>query len=89
VAICHSCARRPASYSEKKSNIPNCDCRRASLTGIKQQELQPLSDRSKEVICTTTRTPKGVTFPAYPSLRYTAGAPGEKTQNPKYRGTRD
>jgi hypothetical protein len=33
----------------------------------------------KEVIYTTRRTLQGVTFPAYPSLRKTAGAPGEKT----------
>jgi hypothetical protein len=27
---------------------------------------------------------QGVTFPAYLSLRKTAGAPGEKTENPNY-----
>jgi hypothetical protein len=43
----------------------------------------------KEVIGTTRRAQQGVTYPAYPSLRKTTGAPGEKTQNPNYRGIRD
>jgi hypothetical protein len=46
-----------------------------------------LAEGRKEVICNTTRTLQGATYPAYPSLRNTAGASGEKTQNPNYRGT--
>jgi hypothetical protein len=49
---------------------------------------------------TTTRTLKGVTYSAYPSLRNTSGAPAGKkqnktkqnplkTQSTNYRGTRD
>jgi hypothetical protein len=50
----------------------------------------PLIEGRKEVIGTTTRTLQRITYPAYPSLRNTAGAPGEKkSQNPNYRGTRD
>jgi hypothetical protein len=55
----------------------------------KSENFNPLAEGKKEVICTMTRTLQGVTFPAYPSLRKTAGAPGEKSQNPNYRGTRD
>jgi hypothetical protein len=43
----------------------------------------------KEVMCNTIRTLKGVMLPVYPSLKKTAGTPGEKAQNPKHRGTRD
>jgi hypothetical protein len=48
-----------------------------------------LTERRKEVIFNTTRTVQGATYPTYPSLRNTAGAPGEKTQNVNYRSTRD
>jgi hypothetical protein len=56
---------------------------------LKSRNFSSLTDRRKEVICTKTRTLQGVTFPAYPSLRKTAGAPGERIQNPNYRNTRD
>jgi hypothetical protein len=49
-----------------------------------------LAEGRKEVICNTTRTLQGVTFPAYLSLRKTARAPGEKNlKTPNYRGTRE
>jgi hypothetical protein len=47
------------------------------------------SEGRKEVIYPTKRTLQGVTFPAYSSLRKTAGPPQEKNQNPNYRGTSD
>jgi hypothetical protein len=47
-----------------------------------------LAEWRKEVIC-SARTLQMVTFPAYQSLRKTAGALGEKTQNLNYRGMRD
>jgi hypothetical protein len=40
---------------------------------IKEQKL--LTEERKELICTTTRTLQGVTYPAIPSLRNTSGAP--------------
>jgi hypothetical protein len=49
---------------------------------IKEQESSPLIQGRKEVICTTIRTLRGAIFPAYPSLRKSAGALEEKTQNP-------
>jgi hypothetical protein len=45
---------------------------------IKEPELQPLAEGRKEVICTTKRTLQGVAFPAYPSLRNTAGVSRRK-----------
>jgi hypothetical protein len=57
-------------------------------TPIKAQELQPIAEGRKEVIC-TTRILQGISFPAYPSLRNTAGTPKEKTQNPNYKDTKD
>jgi hypothetical protein len=55
-----------------------------------EQELQPLTEGRKEAMSTTTRSLQGVTYPAYPSLRNTAGAPGEKkTQNINYKDVRD
>jgi hypothetical protein len=59
------------------------------LYPIKEQVHQPLTEERKEVISTTRRTLQRVTYPAYPSLRNTAGAPEEKkTQNPNYRSIR-
>jgi hypothetical protein len=51
----------------------------------------PFAESRKEVVGTTTRTLQRATYPAYPSLRNTAGAPGEgkkKPQNTKYRDTK-
>jgi hypothetical protein len=55
----------------------------------KNKNSSPLIEERKKVICNTTRTLQGATYSAFPSLRNTAGAPGEKTQNSNYRGTRD
>jgi hypothetical protein len=44
----------------------------------KTSNSSPFLEGSKEVISTATRTLQGVTYPAYPSLRNTVGAPGEK-----------
>jgi hypothetical protein len=38
-----------------------------------------LAEGRKEVICNTTRTLQGVTFPAYLSLRKMVGVAGKKT----------
>jgi hypothetical protein len=63
-------------------------------TPSKSGNSSPLIEGRKEGIGTTTRTLQGVTYPAYPSLRNTAGAPGgrkktPKLQNTNYRGRRD
>jgi hypothetical protein len=42
----------------------------------KSRSSSLLTKGRKEVI--STRTLQGITFPAYPSLRNTSGAPGEK-----------
>jgi hypothetical protein len=55
------------------------------MSPSKSGDSSPFIEVRKEVICTTT-TQQGVTFPAFPSLRNTAEAPGEK---PNYRGQRD
>jgi hypothetical protein len=55
----------------------------------KSRNSSSLTEGRKEVICNTTSIQQGAIYPAYPSLRSTAGAPGEKNSNPKYRGTRD
>jgi hypothetical protein len=52
------------------------------LLPIKEKKLQPAAEGRKEVICNTKTTLQKATYPACPSLRITAGAPGEKTQNP-------
>jgi hypothetical protein len=52
----------------------------------KSRNSSPLTEGRKEVICSATRALPGVTFPAYSSLRKTAG---EKTQNSNYKGTGD
>jgi hypothetical protein len=44
----------------------------------KSGNSSPLAEGRKEEICTTTRTLKGVTFPADSSLRKTAGTPEKK-----------
>jgi hypothetical protein len=44
----------------------------------KSRNSSPLTGDRKEVISVITRTLQGVTYPAYPSLRNTVGAPGEK-----------
>jgi hypothetical protein len=70
MAICYfAAARRP---------IPHCDYRRAPAPPSKSGNSSPLTEEKKEVINTTTRTLQGVTYPAYPSLRNTAEAQGEK-----------
>jgi hypothetical protein len=55
----------------------------------KSRNSSPLTEGRKEVISITTRVLQGVKYPAYPSLRNIAGAPGEKTQNPIHRGIKD
>jgi hypothetical protein len=55
------------------------------LHPTKEWDLQ-LSEERKEVISTTTRTLQGVIYPAYPSLRNTAGAPREKSSKPQLWG---
>jgi hypothetical protein len=47
---------------------------------VQKGNSNPLIENRKEVIGTTTRTLKRATYPAYPSLRNPAGAPGEKSQ---------
>jgi hypothetical protein len=54
----------------------------------KSRKCSPLAEGRKEVISTTI-TLQGVTYPAHPSLRNTAGAPEKITQNPNRRGTKD
>jgi hypothetical protein len=49
----------------------------------------PLTEGKKEEICNTTRSLQVAIYPAYPSFRNSAGAPGEKIQNLNYRNTRD
>jgi hypothetical protein len=44
----------------------------------KSRNSSPLAEGRKEVISNTTKTLQGVTFSAYPFLRKTAGALGEK-----------
>jgi hypothetical protein len=73
----------------ERPNSPHCDCRRAPEPTSKSGNFSPLTEGRKEVICNTTRTLQRETYTAYPSLRNTARDPGEKTQNPKYRGKRD
>jgi hypothetical protein len=70
--------RRPASHHAQRPNVPHCDCRRALLPPPKSGNSSPLAEGRKEEICTTTRTLKGVTFPADSSLRKTAGTPEKK-----------
>jgi hypothetical protein len=73
--------RRPASHSAQRHSTPHFDRRRVPTPPSKSGNNNSLTEGRKEVICTTTRTLQGVTFPAYPFLRKTAGALGEKTQN--------
>jgi hypothetical protein len=47
----------------------------------KSGNSRPLTEGRKEAIDTTTRTLSGATYPAYSSLRNTAGAPGGKKKN--------
>jgi hypothetical protein len=91
VATCHSAdARRPALHSEQRPTAEHCNSRRIPTPPSKSRNSSPLFKGRKEVISTTTRTLQGITYPAYPSLRKTAGAPGgERPQNTNYRGTRD
>jgi hypothetical protein len=58
------------------------------MTPSKSRKSSPLIEVRKEVICTTARTLQGVTFPAYPSLRKTAGVPEEKNSKPQLQGHR-
>jgi hypothetical protein len=85
VGICYSaCARKPASHRAQTPSTPHYDYRRVLTLPSKSQNSSPLTEwRKKKVICITTRTLQGVRFPAYPSLRKTPGAPGEKNlKNP-------
>jgi hypothetical protein len=52
----------------------------------KSRNSSPFAEGRKEVICTTTRTPQGITFPAYPSLRNIAESSGEKNSKHKLQG---
>jgi hypothetical protein len=76
------------SHSGQRPRAPDCDFRRYPALPSKSGNASPLIEGRKEIISTTTRTLQGVTSPANPSLRKTAGAPREKIQNPNYRCTR-
>jgi hypothetical protein len=88
MAICYSAgARRSASHSAQRPSTIHCDYRRVPASASKRGNSSPLTEGRKEVICTTARTLQGLTFPAYPSLRKTAGAQGEKNSKPQPEGT--
>jgi hypothetical protein len=53
----------------------------------KSGNLSLLTEGRKDLICTTTRTLEGATFPAYQSLRKLLEFQEKKTQNPKHRDT--
>jgi hypothetical protein len=53
------------------------------------QELKPLNDVRKDVICNTAKTLQWVTNLVYPALRNTTEAPRDKNSKPYYRVTRD
>jgi hypothetical protein len=57
----------------------------------KSRNPRPLTEGRKEAISPTAKTLQGVTYPAYPSLRNTAGDPrGKKNPQSTYYGsTRD
>jgi hypothetical protein len=80
VAISYSAgARRPASHSAQRLNTPHCDFRREPMPPSKTGNSSPFTEGKEEVICITTRTLQGVTFPAYLSLRKMVGVAGKKT----------
>jgi hypothetical protein len=65
MAIHHSAgARRPASRSAQRHSAPHCDWRRVPTSSSKSGNPSSFPEGRKEVICTTTRTLQGVTFPA-------------------------
>jgi hypothetical protein len=68
----------PDPHSAQRPSTPHCDCRRDPVPPSKSRDSSPLAEGRKEVIGTTTRPLQGVTYPAYHSLRNTAGTPGEK-----------
>jgi hypothetical protein len=70
-------------HSAQGPRTPHCDCRGAPVLPSKTGNSSPLTEERKKVISTTTRTLQGVTYPAYPSLGNTAGAPGEKISKPQ------
>jgi hypothetical protein len=90
IAICYVAGtRRPTPYNAQRPSIPHCDCRRAPASPSKSKNSSLLTEERKEATG-TTRTLQGVTYPAYPSLKDTIGAPGgKKPENTNYRGTRD
>jgi hypothetical protein len=57
-------ARRLTSHSAQRPRTPLCDCRRVLVPQSRSGTSSPLAERRKEVICTSIRTLKGVTFPA-------------------------
>jgi hypothetical protein len=69
---------RPALHSAQRPRTPHGDCRRAPAPSSKSGNSSLLTEGRKEVIHNITRILQGTTYPAYPSLRNTARAPGEK-----------
>jgi hypothetical protein len=80
VSICYSeGAKNPASSCAQISSTPHWDHRRVIHVPINEQESKSFTEGRqgrKEAICTL----QGLAFPGCPSLRKTAGAPGEKPQ---------
>jgi hypothetical protein len=59
-------------------------------TPSKSGNSSPLTEGRKEVLGTTTRTLKRVTYPVYPlPEEHCWGSSRKKIQNTNYRGTRD
>jgi hypothetical protein len=54
----------------------------------KSENSSPSFRVKKEVICNTTRTLEGETYPDYPSLKNIIGAPGKKLKTPTTRAQR-
>jgi hypothetical protein len=78
-------ARRPMPHCAQRPSAPHCKYRRAPASPSKSWNSSPLTVGRKEAIGTKTRTLKGVTYPAYSSLRNTARAPrgvGETLKTP-------
>jgi hypothetical protein len=84
VEICYSTgAWRPAPHSAQRPKALHCNCSGDPEPPSKSRNTSSLIKGRKEVIGTTARTLQKVTYPAYPSLTNTAGAPVEKNSKPQ------
>jgi hypothetical protein len=71
-------ARKPASHKAQRPSTPHCGHGRVPTPPSKSENTSFLTQNRKEVIYTTTRNLKGITFPEHPFLRKTTETPGEK-----------